>query len=152
MNYYTADLYFGHENVIGFDNRSFQSVEEIGCILRDSNSIRYFESIEKMCFVKDGREKVVLCHFFIAEWNGYYRGARHIYGYIHNKKNEPYQYMRQKEKALDAGCMINQYMPASLSELIKNNARHKKIGTETSFCSGGGIKKPRKADLSSPVY
>jgi len=29
MNYYIADLHFGHDNAISFDHRPFETVEEI---------------------------------------------------------------------------------------------------------------------------
>ena len=73
--------------------------------------------------VEDCGEKIILCHYPIAEWNAYYRGAWHIYGHIHNRRDEAYQFMKKKKYALNAGCMINGYAPASLKELIRNNER-----------------------------
>lgn len=54
-------------------------------------------------------------------WNGYFHGSWHIYGHIHASRNEAYEFMRTKERALNAGCMINDYTPASFNELIRNN-------------------------------
>lgn len=53
-----------------------------------TNSMSYFESVDKMLFVEDKKERICLCHFPIAEWNGFFRGSWHIYGHIHNKKGE----------------------------------------------------------------
>lgn len=44
-----------------------------------------------------------------------------FYTSIHNKKAETYELMKTKERALNVGCMINNYAPASLNELIRNN-------------------------------
>ena len=62
----------------------------------------------------------------MAEWNGFFRGNWHIYGHIHNKKNDAYQVMSMMDHALNAGCMINNYVPANFNELVKNNEIFKK--------------------------
>lgn len=38
-----------------------------------------------------------------------------------NKRVQPDDIMKKKERALNAGCMINNYSPASLIELVRNN-------------------------------
>lgn len=43
-------------------------------LLDNSAAVSYFESIEKMCHVTDGKNQICLCHFPICEWNGYRRG------------------------------------------------------------------------------
>lgn len=65
----------------------------------------------------------------IKLWNGYYKGHTHIYGHIHNQRSETYRFMRTRQNALNAGCMINGYSPVSLRELIRNNeAWNEEIG------------------------
>lgn len=44
-----------------------------------------------------------------------------MYGHIHNNTKGVYQYMKQFDKALNVGCMINGYMPVTFNELIINN-------------------------------
>lgn len=92
-----------------------------GSLLENKEALRCFEGIEKMMHVKDGGNHICLCHFPIVEWNGYFKGTWHIYGHIHNRKNETYEIMRTRERALNAGCMINHYAPASFDELVRNN-------------------------------
>jgi calcineurin-like phosphoesterase family protein len=74
-----------------------------------------------MMHVKDGDKHICLCHFPLAEWNGFFRDAWHIYGHIHCKKEETYEIMKNRPRALNAGCMINHYAPASFQELVQNN-------------------------------
>ena len=38
-----------------------------------------------------------------------------------DRKNETYEFMKTREHALNAGCMINNYAPATFGELVKNN-------------------------------
>lgn len=92
-------------------------------LMKNEEAMRHIESAEKMQHVADNGTHICLCHFPIAEWNGYYKAHTHIYGHIHNRKDEAYQFMRTKKRALNAGCMINGYEPVTLAELIANNAR-----------------------------
>lgn len=88
--------------------------------MQDEEAMQEFVSVDKMTYVKDGNYTIVLCHFPIAEWNQYYRGAWHIYGHIHKSAKGCYQYLADK-RALNAGCMINHYTPATIEQLVKNN-------------------------------
>lgn len=96
-----------------------------GPILNNPAALHYLEGVEKMMHVSDNGNQICLCHFPIAEWNGYHRGTWHIYGHIHNRKDETYEFMKTKERALNAGCMINNYTPASFQELVRNNENFK---------------------------
>lgn len=91
-------------------------------LLENAVAMAYFESVGKMMHVSDQGTEICLCHFPMAEWNGYYKGHTHIYGHIHASRSETFQYMRTKEHALNAGCMINGYEPVTLQELAENNA------------------------------
>ena len=90
-----------------------------------SEDISCFEKISKIETIKDKLNgvdvKIVACHFPMAEWDGFFRGTYHIYAHIHNNKNEAYNFMKNFDKALNAGCMINNYRPVTLAELIENN-------------------------------
>lgn len=113
----TADWYLrqlkGHKHLI-VGNHDKET-------LANEKAMAYFESVDKMLHVTDGDKQICLCHFPMAEWNGYHRGTWHIYGHIHGRKDEAYEFMKTKEKALNAGCMVNNYSPGSINELIYNN-------------------------------
>lgn len=90
-------------------------------ILSSEKAQGYFEAIDKMMHITDGKKQICMCHFPIVEWNGYFRGHYHIFGHIHNAKNRAYEVMREEERAFNAGCMINQYIPVTFEELVINN-------------------------------
>lgn len=92
-----------------------------GDTLKNEKAMAYFESVDKMMHVSDAGKQICLCHFPIAEWNGYYKGSWHIYGHIHSRKDETYEFMKTKERALNAAACINNYTPVSMNELIRNN-------------------------------
>jgi calcineurin-like phosphoesterase family protein len=174
MNLFTSDLHFGHSNVIKFDQRPFENVDEMDhalielwnsrvqpedniyivgdfCyrnthpeewylqqlkghkhlvignhdakLLKNAAAMEYFESVDKMMHVVEEGRHICLCHFPIIEWHGYYKGHWHIYGHIHSRKSDTYTFMKTRERALNAGCMINNYMLVSFNELIENNRR-----------------------------
>ena len=176
MNLYTADLHFGHNNIIKHDHRPFFDTEEMDkCLIdlwngrvykddtvyiigdfcfkngkpeewylkqlkghkiliignhdtelfKNPTAMSYFEDVQQILTISDQDKRICLCHYPLAEWDGYYHGVWHIYGHIHNNKNEAYSVMKDKERALNAGCMINNYTPVSFKELYENNQRYK---------------------------
>ena len=96
-----------------------------GNLLKNETAMGYFETVEKMEHVSDQGNHICLCHFPICEWNGYYKGHWHIYGHIHNRREETYNMMKMRERALNAGVDINYYSPSSFKELVVNNERFK---------------------------
>ena len=94
-------------------------------ILESKNAYRYLESIDTMVNCNDYLNKenvqVVLMHYPMAEWPYIHRGAYHLFGHIHNRLDDTYYFMKNRERAFNAGCMINNYTPASLREIIENN-------------------------------
>lgn len=90
-------------------------------LLSNEKAMGYFESVDKMMHVADNGNHICVCHYPIAEWNGLKKGHWHIYGHIHNKTDGSFQYMRTLDRALNAGCMINNFTPASFDELKRNN-------------------------------
>ena len=176
MKKYIADLHFGHEKVIGFDNRPFPTVAEMDAemikrwnssvnrrdevyilgdfayrsdhdfswylsklngkkhliignhdyrILKDEKAQSYFETIHHMVSVKDDNREIILFHYPILEWKGYFRGSMHIFGHIHESSHAMYSYICSQPNMLNAGASIIDYRPATLQELIHYNIRYK---------------------------
>ena len=73
--------------------------------------------------IKEGGKKIVLCHYPMAEWNGKTRGSWHIFAHIHAQRNEAYEVMKNMPHALNAGCMLSNFAPATFAELIANNQK-----------------------------
>ena len=90
-------------------------------LLKNEKAISYFESVDKIMLVKEEDKHIVLCHYPLCDWYRKAYGSWHIYGHIHKNKEDVYEFMKHQERALNAGCMINNYAPASLNELIRNN-------------------------------
>lgn len=87
-------------------------------ILNHSKVDSLFESINTLAMIQDGSSLVVLCHYPLAEWNMERYGTIHLYGHIHTDKGETYAYMQNKKNAYNVGCMLHNYEPVSLEELI----------------------------------
>ena len=56
-------------------------------ILNNKKALHYLDGVEKMMHIQDGDKQICLCHFPIAEWNGFFHETWHIYGHIHNNPN-----------------------------------------------------------------
>ena len=120
----TADWYLrqlkGHKHlVIGNHDKS---------TLENEKAMAYFESVDKMMHVTDGDKQICLCHYPIAEWYKGRHGSWHIYGHIHGDRGDVYQFMKTREHALNAAACINNYTPASINELIRNNKEFQSKG------------------------
>jgi calcineurin-like phosphoesterase family protein len=91
-------------------------------LLKSDKVSQYFESIEKIMNISDNGRYVVLCHYPMASWEKSAHGSWHVYAHIHNNIGYPtYDLMKTFDHALNAGCMINNYMPSTLDEMIVNN-------------------------------
>ena len=125
--YIVGDFCYRNENAAEWYLRQLKGHKHLiignhdGVTLKNEKAMAYFESVDKMMHVSDDGKQICLCHFPIAEWNGYHRGSWHIYGHIHDSRKETYEFMKTKERALNAAACINNYTPASMNELIRNN-------------------------------
>ena len=85
------------------------------------NATKHLESIDKMLHVSDGDKQICLCHYPIADWYKGRHGSWLIYGHIHNRKDDVYEFMKTRDHALNAAAAINNYTPVSFDELLRNN-------------------------------
>lgn len=88
-------------------------------ILNNADLRRYFEEITPYKEIVDNDAKIVLCHYPMVEWNGYYNGALHFYGHVHNTfKNETTKYITSIRNAYNVGADIIGFTPRTLTEII----------------------------------
>lgn len=90
-------------------------------LLNNPKAMAYFETVETIACISDGERRICLSHFPLAEWSGMRKGYWHIYGHLHGRKEAAYYYMKERERALNAGGMLNGYAPVTFEELIRNN-------------------------------
>ena len=118
-NHKTADWYLkqlsGHKHLV-IGNHD-------GLTLKNEKAMSYFESVDKIKGIKDGDKTIVLCHYPIADWYKGRHGSYLIYGHIHSAKDDVYEFMKSRGRALNAAAAINGYAPASFEELVQNNKR-----------------------------
>lgn len=98
-----------------------------GKLLTNKNALDLFVSIDVMKTICEDGKWLHLCHYPLADWNKKHYGGYHIHGHIHNAKSDAFRFLQNQEKALNAGCMINDYAPVTLEELIENNRKYKEV-------------------------
>jgi calcineurin-like phosphoesterase family protein len=64
--------------------------------------------------IKVGKQRVVLCHFPIEEWNDMYKGAYHLHGHSHGSRPDP-----TDRRRMDVGVDPNGYFPVSFDEVVE---------------------------------
>lgn len=99
-------------------------------LLKNPRALSFFESVDQATEVQEGDRRLVLMHYPILEWNGYFRGAWHLFGHIHNTQNRAYQVIRQEERMLNCAAVLTGYRPVALPELIGINRAYKEIQME----------------------
>ena len=90
----------------------------------------YFESVNHMEVIKDGKKTITLCHFPLMEWYGS-RYAEYspegtswlIHGHLHDSRTcDAYCFIRESLPcALNCGVDINDFHPVTFEELLENN-------------------------------
>ncbi|MDE6005440.1 MAG: hydrolase [Oscillospiraceae bacterium] len=108
---YIKNLHGKKHLIIGNHDRGF---------LKRERFRNLFESIDNYLSIQDENRKVILFHYPILEWDGYFRDTYHVYGHIHNSNNFANQILTQEnfENAFNAGVDVNNFMPKTLTELI----------------------------------
>ena len=70
--------------------------------------------------VFDGRQKIVLSHFPLADWPSMRRGSWHLHGHIHSCGTDYNGFnLRQGVMRFDVGVDANGFAPVSLDELAE---------------------------------
>ena len=67
--------------------------------------------------VRDGDWKLVLFHYPIVSWNGFYRGAYHFYGHVHGTPLD-YMPLDWRARAFDVGVECLDYTPRTAEQII----------------------------------
>lgn len=99
-------------------------------LLNDSAARKYFVEIKDYKLIEDNGEKIILSHYPMAEWDGYFRGVKHFYGHIHNNTNNvTYKIMTEMiENAYNVGVDILDYEPCTYTEVIEKNKAFQEKG------------------------
>lgn len=87
--------------------------------LNDKPLERYFESIDDMLTIDDEGRRVFLCHYPLAEWPGYYRDTIHLFGHIHNNRNEACEIMEMLSSNYNVGVDCIGFTPLTLTQIIR---------------------------------
>lgn len=96
------------------------------------------KDVPKECFMyvkeyhkitpQEGKDKIVLCHYPILEWDGFFKGTIHLYGHVHNTR------IIDIPNAYNVGADIIGFEPCTLEEVIKRNKLFVEKGkTENEF-------------------
>ena len=95
--------------------------------IKNKGMQKYFESISLIEDIMDGGRRVILCHYPMVEWDGYFRNSIHIYGHIHNNiENKAYKVMKEIPNAYNAGADILDFTPCTLDDVIRKNKEFQK--------------------------
>jgi len=79
---------------------------------------------EKFQLSNGTHKDVILFHYPILEWDGWFHGSFHFFGHVHNGRNNQYK----NELALDVGIDNHGYKPLSIFD-IEAIMSKKKCGT-----------------------
>jgi calcineurin-like phosphoesterase family protein len=63
--------------------------------------------------VEDSGKKIVLFHYPMIEWDGFFRGNLHFYGHVHNKTPNS-----MPKNSYNLCVEMNDYEPKTLKEII----------------------------------
>ena len=77
-----------------------------------------FVWIRDYATIKHEGTTIILFHYPITEWDGFYRESIHIHGHQHNKPEYNVKQQELNLKRYDAGVDANNYMPVSIEHIV----------------------------------
>lgn len=93
--------------------------------VRKCDLTQFFESVNRLDFISDGKRQMALCHFPMMTWPHVTRSYM-VFGHIHaNTDAEYWPLIARNEKMLNAGVDINGFAPVTFGEMEANNIKHK---------------------------
>ena len=82
------------------------------------------ESAKNYDEIIDGTTKLILFHYPIVEWDGFFKNTVHLYGHTHNNvKNAAYRLMKDVPNAYNVGADILGFTPRTLTQVIECNRK-----------------------------
>ena len=133
--FYISDLHLGHKKCIDFDNRPFFTLKEMHeTIIHNWNRVVTKDDLVYILgdmYWDNSYVNVVLCHYPIAHWINADYGYIHLYGHIHNARdNRPFEEYKKTMQTkgcpylcYNVGCMLHNYTPVTLEQLRKENKK-----------------------------
>lgn len=77
-----------------------------------------FEWVKDYCELAYQKQKFILFHYPIAEWNGYFRDAIQLHGHQHNHADYNFNNLEKGIRRFDVGVDANYMKPVSVEEII----------------------------------
>lgn len=96
-------------------------------MLKNSEAMKHFKNVDKIMSITDCGKRLHLCHFPMLVWEGKQFGHIHLHGHLHEDK---YGVMNSRTigvNVYNVGCMLYDYTPVSLEEILKNNCMSREI-------------------------
>jgi len=81
-----------------------------------------FEWIKDYHVLYYNKIKIVLFHYPILEWEGYFSDSIHLHGHVHNCSKNIDQQKRLKilgKRAVNVGVDVNNYYPVNIEKIMK---------------------------------
>lgn len=94
----------------------------------------FFESVNNLHFISDGKRQMTLCHYPMMSWPHMTR-CYMVFGHIHGNTDADYwPLIRENDLMLNAGADVNGFAPVTFEEMQENNYRHK-AGWNPELCT-----------------
>ena len=91
-----------------------------GVILKNRRLREYFVEIKDILTITDKGKRIVLCHYPLCEWPGYFRDTLHFYGHIHNnEENMSFKIMKTIPNAYNVGVDIIGFAPQTVDQITR---------------------------------
>jgi len=81
-----------------------------------------FEWIKDYYVLNYKKIKIILFHYPILEWDGYFGDTIHLHGHVHNCGKNPEQKKRMSvlgKRAVNVGVDVNNFSPVSIEKILR---------------------------------